>query len=339
MALIHVRDLTKSFQRTVVPEGRFESVRRLFSGRSVTTTAVDHVSFDIDAGETVGYLGANGAGKSTTIKMLTGILVPTSGSVEVAGHVPWRDRKVNAIGIGVVFGQRSQLWYDLPLRDSFELIRDLYGIDPADYRARLGMFGELLDLGSFMDTPVRFLSLGQRMRGDLTAALLHAPGVVYLDEPTVGLDVIAKRRIREFIGEINREWGTTVILTTHDMDDVEAVCSRIIMIDAGKVLYDGTLSELKHRWATERELRVSPGEGVDPSEISVPGTICAVESGAVVIRWDPAVLSTPELIQQVTSRWPVSDLAVSEASLTDIVSRIYTEIAAGKSTTSGGGEP
>ena len=180
--LIHVRDLRKVFQRPEEPEGRFKAVRRLFICRKVEKVAVHDVSFDIAAGELVGYLGANGAGKSTTIKMLTGILVPTSGVVEVAGRVPWQDRRANAAHIGAVFGQRSQLWYDLPLRDSFELIRDLYGIADADYRQRLGMFTELLDMADFLDSPVRFLSLGQRMRGDLVAALLHSPEVVFLDE-------------------------------------------------------------------------------------------------------------------------------------------------------------
>ncbi|MFT3888792.1 MAG: ATP-binding cassette domain-containing protein [Arachnia sp.] len=327
--IIHVRDLTKVFERAVEPQGRFKTVRRLFTRQTTRKVAVSDVSFDIAAGELVGYLGANGAGKSTTIKMLTGILVPTSGVVRVAGRVPSKDRRANAAHIGAVFGQRSQLWYDLPLRDSFELIRDLYGVAPDDYLRRLDMFTDLLGMAEFLDTPVRFLSLGQRMRGDLTAALLHAPEIVYLDEPTVGLDVVAKRRIREFIAEINATLGTTVILTTHDMDDVEALCRRIIMIDQGTVLFDGSLEELKRRYVTERVLTVTPAEGVDAASIAVDGATVSVADGKAVLAHDPTVISTPELIGAVTARWAVVDLAVTEASLSDVVARIYAEAEAG----------
>ncbi|MDF1489575.1 ABC transporter ATP-binding protein [Tessaracoccus caeni] len=323
--IIHVRDLTKVFERPVEPQGRFTTLRRLFSRATTRKVAVSGVSFDIAPGELVGYLGANGAGKSTTIKMLTGILVPTSGVVQVAGRVPSKDRKANAAHIGAVFGQRSQLWYDLPLRDSFELIRDLYGVRPDDYRERLDMFVELLGMDDFLDTPVRFLSLGQRMRGDLTAALLHAPEIVYLDEPTVGLDVVAKRRIREFVAEINATLGTTVILTTHDMDDVEALCRRIIMIDQGTVLFDGSLEDLKRRYVHERVLTVTPAEGIDPAAIVVDGASASVADGKAVLVHDPERIGTPDLIAQVTSRWQIVDLAVTEASLSDVVARIYAE--------------
>ena len=259
--------------------------------------------------------------------MLTGILVPTSGVVEVAGRVPWQDRRANAAHIGAVFGQRSQLWYDLPLRDSFELIRDLYGIADMDYRQRLGMFTELLDMADFLDSPVRFLSLGQRMRGDLVAALLHSPEVVCLDEPTVGLDVVAKRRIREFVAGINEQLGTTVILTTHDMDDVEALCRRIIMIDRGTVLFDGSLEDLKHRYVRERTLTVTPAADVDPALIRVDGATATVVDGKAVLTHDPERVSTPDLIAAVTARWRITDLAVAEASLDDVVARIYDEAA------------
>lgn len=245
--------------------------------------------------------------------------------VRVAGRVPSKERKINAARIGAVFGQRSQLWYDLPLRDSFELIRDLYGVHADDYHQRLAMFSELLGMDDFLDTPVRFLSLGQRMRGDLTAALLHAPEIVYLDEPTVGLDVVAKRRIREFVAQINATLGTTVILTTHDMEDVEALCRRIIMIDEGTVLFDGTLEELKRRYVHERVLTITPAEGVDPAVISVDGAISTVTDGKAVLVHDPDKIGTPELISQVSSRWQIVDLAVTEASLSDVVARIYAE--------------
>ncbi len=270
---------------------------------------------------------ANGAGKSTTVKMLTGILVPSSGEIEVSGRVPWQDRRANAAHIGAVFGQRSQLLYDLPLRDSFELVRDLYGVPQADYARRLAMFTELIGLDEFLDTPVRFLSLGQRMRGDLTAALLHQPDVVYLDEPTVGLDVLAKRRIRQFIAEINASLNTTVILTTHDMEDVEALCKRIIMIDKGSVLFDGSLSDLKARYVRERVVRVTPAHGVDASGIRVAGVEAQVEDGVAVLRFDPAHIPTPQVIKTITESWEISDLAVTESSLSDVVSALYAEAA------------
>ena len=233
MVMIQVQDLVKEFSRPAVQRGRFAGLRSLFTTERTVTRAVDGLSFDIEPGELVGYLGPNGAGKSTTIKMLTGILVPTSGRLMVAGQVPWQDRRSSSRNIGVVFGQRTQLWYDLPLRDSFEALRDLYEIDAATYRERMGTFTEMLGLDEFIDTPVRSLSLGQRMRGDLVAAMLHAPPIVYLDEPTVGLDVVAKARIREFVAESNASSGTTIMLTTHDMDDVEQLCRRIIIIDSG----------------------------------------------------------------------------------------------------------
>ncbi|HET6380164.1 MAG TPA: ATP-binding cassette domain-containing protein [candidate division Zixibacteria bacterium] len=230
-------------------------MRTLFTRRYTATRAVDDVSFSIDAGELVGYLGPNGAGKSTTIKMLTGILEPTSGEAEVAGVVPWRDRQANALNIGVVFGQRSQLWWDLPLIESFELVAQMYHVEPDRYRRNLGRFREILALDEFIDTPVRQLSLGQRMRGELTAALLHDPPVVYLDEPTVGLYVVANER-RTFIADINRERGTTVVLTTHDLADVERLCRRVILIDHGRVLFDGSVDRLKATYAPQRELVV-----------------------------------------------------------------------------------
>ncbi|MDO5093317.1 MAG: ATP-binding cassette domain-containing protein [Propionibacteriaceae bacterium] len=323
--MIEVRELRKEFVRTAEPQGRFKAVRRLFTRERVTRVAVHDISFQIGAGEVVGYLGPNGAGKSTTIKMLTGILVPTSGEVRAAGQVPWRDRRANAACIGAVFGQRSQLWYDLPLIDSFELIRDLYGVAGVDYRTRLDMFADLLGLGEFIDTPVRLLSLGQRMRGDLTVALLHAPDVVYLDEPTVGLDVVAKRRIREFIAGINRELGTTVVLTTHDMDDVEALCPRVMLIDGGTLVFDDSLESLRARYVRERTVTVTPAPGVDPGDIAVEGATTTVDDGKAVLTFDPTRLAAPEVISQVTTRWAVADLAVSEASLSDVVARIYAE--------------
>jgi ABC-2 type transport system ATP-binding protein len=326
MSLIHVDNLIKEFSRPDVPDGRFQALRRLVTTRRTITRAVDGVSFDIEPGELVGYLGPNGAGKSTTIKMLTGILVPTAGVCEVAGRTPWRSRIANAASIGVVFGQRSQLWWDLPPQDSFEIIRDLYDIAPSDYADRLGRFTELLDLGGFLATPVRSLSLGQRMRGDLVAAMLYEPPILYLDEPTVGLDVVAKARITEFIAETNAERRTTVLLTTHDLDDVERLCRRIIVIDSGRVLYDGGPEQLKRRYVPYRELIVSLTEP-DPTPLpELPGVeLVEQDDHRRVLRFTDTMIGAPELIQRVSRVWPVRDLSVVEPRLGDVITELYGE--------------
>ncbi|GAB2657147.1 ABC transporter ATP-binding protein [Kribbella swartbergensis] len=286
---------------------------------------MDAISFHIDEGELIGFLGPNGAGKSTTIKMLTGILVPTTGTVTVAGQVPWRDRRRNARAIGAVFGQRTQLWYDLPLRDSFEIIRDLYSMDPATYRMRLAEFTEILDLDEFIDTPVRSLSLGQRMRGDLVAAMLYAPTILYLDEPTVGLDVVAKGKIREFVAEINANRGTTVILTTHDMDDVEQLCQRVVIIDHGKILYEGTVEMLKARYVTSRDIVVHCTD-FDAATISSPfAQVVSADKFTATLRFHPETTAAPKVVHDLTSRYPITDLSLIEPDLEDVIRRLYTE--------------
>jgi ABC-2 type transport system ATP-binding protein len=271
--------------------------------------AVAGVTFGIDAGEMVGYIGPNGAGKSTTIKMLTGILVPSGGSIRVVGLDPSRKRVELARRIGVVFGQRTQLWWDLPLRDSFELLRHVYRV-PADRHARnLAAFIELLDLGPFLDTPVRQLSLGQRMRGDLTAALLHDPEIVYLDEPTIGLDVVSKAQVREFLARVNRERGTTVLLTTHDLADIERLCRRVMIIDHGRLLYDGDLDTIKQRFGTERTLVVDLEEAGPP--IAVDGaTVVKIEGPRQWLRFRRAEVTAADLVARVVARVRLVDLAV-----------------------------
>ncbi len=305
----------------MVPEGAFAGLRALFTRQQTVQRAVDGVSFTVEPGEVVGYLGPNGAGKSTTVKMLTGILVPTSGRVTVAGVTPWRARERNAKQIGVVFGQRSQLWWDLPLRESLVLISKLYDMPRAWYAAQLDRFTELLDLGPFLNTPVRQLSLGQRMRGDLAAAMLYAPQILYLDEPTVGLDVVAKDRIRRFVAELNRTSGTTVVLTTHDLDDVEQLCRRIVMIDRGKVVYDGGVSELKARYAPYRELVVETQGLVEVDDAEVVKR----EEGRVWLRFDPTRIQPAELIAAVLARCEVTDLAIVEPELEGVIHRIYQD--------------
>jgi ABC-2 type transport system ATP-binding protein len=302
-------------------------VRTLFTREYVETSAVDGISFAVEAGELIGYIGPNGAGKSTTIKMLTGILVPTSGELDVAGLVPWRQREANALNIGVVFGQRSQLWWDLPLIESFELVARMYRIGPERYRRNLARFREILGLDDFIETPVRQLSLGQRMRGDLTAALLHDPRIVYLDEPTVGLDVVAKDAIRTFVAEINRERATTVILTTHDLADVERLCRRIILIDEGRVLFDGTVERLTATFAPYRVLVVHlAGEVAETGSpaLELGGVeLTHREPGALWLRFDPGIIAAPALIGEVVRRFEVRDLSIVEPELESVVREMY----------------
>jgi ABC-2 type transport system ATP-binding protein len=323
--------LTKEFRTPKRQPGMLGGLRTLFTRQSTLKRAVDGVSFSVDEGELIGYIGANGAGKSTTIKMLTGILVPTSGEIEVAGLTPWRQRARNALNIGVVFGQRSQLWWDLPLIESFKLIAKMYHMERPRYEANLAHFRELLELDEFINTPVRQLSLGQRMRGDLAAALLYDPRIVYLDEPTVGLDVLAKERIRGFIETMNRERQTTVLLTTHDLGDVERLCRRIILIDQGKLLYDGSIVRLKEAYAPHRVLVVQfapngSGLPVIDASLDIPGAeFVRYEEGKVWLRFDPANVRVHSLIAEVTARYSISDLSIVEPELEDVIRQIYQE--------------
>ena len=322
MSLIKASHLSKHFRVYEHRRGSWGALRNLLSPCYSLVRAVEEVSFQIERGELVGYIGPNGAGKSTTIKMLTGILVPTSGQVVVDGRVPHRQRKGHVRHIGVVFGQRTNLWWDLPTIESFDLLRYVYRIPADRYKANLDFFCELLDLEGFLNTPVRTLSLGQRMRADLTAALLHDPDIVFLDEPTIGLDVVAKQRIRAFIRRLNREQGTTIILTTHDLGDVEKLCDRVLMIDHGRLIYDGDLESLRRRYGHSRVLRVELAE--DYEEVSLPGADLRYRDGRrVFYRFDTNAVSASQLIQRLTERYRVADIAVREAEIEEIVGRIY----------------
>lgn len=313
--LIDVRDLERTFDVRRKVEGQ----RRRRRDR---VRAVHDLTFAVDAGEMVGYIGPNGAGKSTTIKMLTGILVPTGGHVRVAGLDPSRDRVGLARRIGVVFGQRSTLWWDLPLRDSFDLLRKMYRISPARYRENLDRFVDLLDLGQQLDTPVRQLSLGQRMRGDITAALLHDPEVIYLDEPTIGLDVVSKGRLREFLRALNAERGTTLLLTTHDLQDIEALCDRVIVIDHGTSVYDGSLGGLHAQGGSTRTLVVDLVDEAEP--IEVPGAVVRAVEGPRQWLSFPADASAAPLVAAVASAYDVADLSIQEPDIEDVIRELYS---------------
>jgi ABC-2 type transport system ATP-binding protein len=267
IVLEHVR---KQFAVPVRQEGLLSAVRSLLRREYRTVCALDDISFVVDAGELVGYIGPNGAGKSTTIKVLSGILVPDSGQCRIMGRVPWRQRIAHVQQIGVVFGQRSQLWWDVPVIDSFVLLRDMYQVAPSDYRRVLATLVERLDLSSLLSVPARQLSLGQRMRCELAASLLHRPKILFLDEPTIGLDAVSKLAVREIVREISHEQGVTVILTTHDMDDVEALCTRILLIGFGRILFDGTLAALRQRFLPRKHMHVDFGSRWD-GQLNLPG--------------------------------------------------------------------
>jgi ABC-2 type transport system ATP-binding protein len=283
--------------------------------------AVAGIDLEVRAGEIFGFLGPNGAGKSTTVKILTGILVPTGGGIRVAGIDPSRNRVRLARRIGVVFGQRTTLWWDLPLRDSFDVLHKMYAVPRDRYRENLAEFVDLLDLGDLLDVPVRQLSLGQRMRGDIAAALLHDPEIVYLDEPTIGLDIISKARLREFLARINAERQTTIVLTTHDLDDIEALCSRVMVIDHGHKVYDGSLAGLRASQGAPRTLVVDLASSMDP--IAVDGATVVKVDGPRQWLAFPADASAAPLVARVAARYPLLDLSVAEPSIEDVIARIY----------------
>jgi ABC-2 type transport system ATP-binding protein len=304
--------------------GLWGAVRGLARRRYREVRALDGVSFSLEAGELVGYIGPNGAGKSTTIKTLAGILVATSGRCEVLGRVPWRERIEHVRRIGAVFGQRTQLWWDLPVIESFELLRDIYRVPEKAYLAARDELIPLLDLEPLLDVPVRQLSLGQRMRCDLAAALLHAPSILFLDEPTIGLDAVSKLAVRDFVRKLNRERGVTVILTTHDMDDIEALCTRVIVIGGGKILSDGSLEDLRGRVTRERWLIVDLADGAGPID-EPDAAVIREEAGRVYLRFDPATLSPAELIGRIAARYPVRDLFVQNPPVEEIIARLYAQ--------------
>jgi len=324
MQVIKINDLYKTFKTYKRKKGFIGSIQTLFTKEYTTVNAVDGVSFGIDQGEIVGYVGPNGAGKSTTIKMLTGILYPTSGVIEVCGLVPTKDRRQNLIHIGVVFGQRTQLWWDLPLIESFELLRHIYRVPEKIYKDNIALFAELLDIEEFINIPVRLLSLGQRMRGDIAASLLHNPDILYLDEPTIGLDVVVKERIRQFIKEINIERKTTVILTTHDLSDIEALCNRIMIIDYGKIIYDGSIDEIRRRFGTESTLLIDFKE--PPDQLEVDGALeVRLEGIRASIKFDRKRFAANDLISEIAGKYPVLDLTIEDISLDGIIRDVYEE--------------
>ncbi|MDX3244377.1 ATP-binding cassette domain-containing protein [Streptomyces sp. ME18-1-4] len=323
---IEVRGLSRTFHTTVRRPGLVGGLRSLVNPERVAKHAVCDITFDVAAGELLALLGPNGAGKSTTIKMLTGILTPTSGEARVAGVAPYRERERNARNIGAVFGQRTQLWWDLPVRESFAILRDIYEVPKAEHAARLKEFDDLLVLSSFWDTRVRHLSLGQRVRCDLAAALLHDPPVVFLDEPTIGMDVVVKEQVREFLRHQVEQRGRTVLLTTHDMTEVERLAERVVLINHGRLVLDGTLDEIRRTFGSTWQVRATLA---DPHAevVALPGiTVVRHEGSRVVFGPDGSGAPTVhQALKSVIERYEVTDVALDEAELEDVMRAAYVQ--------------
>src|SRR5580658_8106065 len=327
-SLIHVHELSKHFRTFKRREGVWGSIQNLFVRDYRTVAAVDRVGFTIERGEMVGYIGPNGAGKSTTIKMLTGILVPTSGEIRINGFVPFRQRRQYVKTIGVVFGQRTQLWWDIAVVESFKLLRRIYDVSQKDFDARMEMFNQILGIRDYLHTPVRKLSLGERMRCDLAAALLHNPPLLFLDEPTIGLDVVAKHHIREFLRAINLQFQTTVLLTTHDLDDIEELCRRIIIIDHGTVLFDGDLQVLKQRLLRTKQIKFVLKDAAQAGALArLAGegvSIEPVDELTFRIRFDRTRVSASDLIRQLLAAVELRDIVIEDEPIEEIIKRIYS---------------
>ncbi len=326
--IIELKNVRKEFVSTKHYPGFKGAIKGLFTKETETKVAVNDVSFSIKEGEMVGYIGSNGAGKSTTIKMMSGILTPTSGTCLINGIEPYKNRKVNAKNIGVVFGQRTQLWWDLPLSETYTVLKEIYEVSDEDFKERMNFFYEVLELENFIHSSVRTLSLGQRMRADLAAALLHNPRVLYLDEPTIGLDIVVKDRIRQAIREINEKYNTTVILTTHDLVDIEELCNRIIIIDAGKKIYDGNLLDLKRSYGGSCSIHFEMKEIPNQDKIKDIHALsekleCEINKKKLSVSFSKDDFTVADVIGKIMANMEVTDVQIKETELTDIVKRIY----------------
>ena len=329
--MIYVENLRKEFKKAIKEPGLKGSIKSFFKPKSEIITAVDDISFHVPKGEILGFIGPNGAGKSTVIKMLTGILTPTSGRCEINGQIPYKNRKSYVKEIGVVFGQRTQLWWDLALRETYSVLKEIYEVDDDSYKKRMAFLNEVLELDSFITSPVRTLSLGQRMRADIAASLLHSPKVLFLDEPTIGLDVVVKDNIRNAIKAINETEQTTVILTTHDLRDVENLCGRIVMIDKGNKVFDGAVDELKHKYGQTRELNFIPTDfgiadkldykkefGLGDNDITIEN-----DGHSVNIKFNSNKVSVEKMLNYTLSATHVKDINVSDADIEEIIKDVY----------------
>lgn len=333
--MIQVENLTKEFKKVVKQPGIMGSVKSLFNPHTEKVLAVDNVSFSVPKGEVLGFIGPNGAGKSTVIKMLTGILTPTSGQCVINGKIPQKDRKNYVREIGVVFGQRTQLWWDLPLLETYSVLKEIYEVPEDKFKKRMAFLNEVLDLDAFIKSPVRTLSLGQRMRADIAASLLHSPKVLFLDEPTIGLDVVVKDNIRKAIAQINAEEETTVILTTHDLSDIELLCKRIVMIDKGKNVFDGNLHDLKAKYGQMRELcfetdsteniaeRLAYNQKFTVSDDDIE--LITPDNNNVKVRFNSNKIAVADILGYTLNKVNVKDINVKDADIEEIIRRLYKE--------------
>lgn len=325
MSQIELLEVCKTFKVAERPEGRLGILRGAFVRTTRHVKALQSVSFNIDEGELVGYIGPNGAGKSTTVKVMSGILTPDSGKCVIMNRVPWKERVAHVSRIGVVFGQRSQLWWDLPVKDSYDLLKSIYNLSGQEYAKRLEELVMVLDLKALLKTPVRQLSLGQRMRCEIAAALLHRPDILFLDEPTIGLDAVSKIALRDFLKKENKEKGITMILTTHDMDDVESLCSKVMVIGHGRLLFSGRLKELKKTYAPFKRIRATlqfpcppfPIEGIEKLEI---------EDRIWTVLFDPEKTTAPILVEALAKNLPLRDIAIEDENIDHIIASMYREM-------------
>lgn len=331
--MIYVENLRKEFKKTIKEPGLKGSLKSFVKPKKEIVAAVKDISFDVNEGEILGFIGPNGAGKSTVIKMLTGILTPTSGKCTINGKDPQKDRKTYVKEIGVVFGQRTQLWWDLPLTETYTVLKEIYEVDDSRFKKRMSFLNEVLELDSFINSPVRTLSLGQRMRADIAASLLHSPKVLFLDEPTIGLDVVVKDNIRKAIAKINEEEHTTVVLTTHDLEDIELLSKRIVMIDKGSKVFDGKITDLKEKYGQMRELAfVSPDENAlnalgyaEKFGLSDDDLIQEQDGTNCKIRFNSAIVPVSDMLSYTLSKINVKDINVKDADIEEIIRRLYKE--------------
>lgn len=322
--MIKLMNITKEYKRPLRKPGFTGVFNDLFNRKYEVIKAVDDITFEIRQGEIVGYIGPNGAGKSTTIKMMTGILVPTRGFIEVNGKIPYKNRREYSKKIGVVFGQRTQLWWDIPVLESFKLIKDMYSIPEETYSRNIQLFSDVLDIHEFEKVAVRQLSLGQRMRADICAALLHDPDILFLDEPTIGLDVVVKEKIRKFIKEINASRNTTVILTTHDMDDIESLCSRVIVIDQGKKMYDGEIEKMKKMFATRDIISIEIDTGARIPKLDDLNLIdFTYNQGKISISYNKNEITSSQILSRIMAQSQVIDFEVHSSPIDEVVRQMY----------------
>ena len=324
--IIEFKEISKDFKISVKKKGKKKSFIDMFRREKKIIKALSNVSFEIEEGDIVGYIGPNGAGKSTTIKIMSGILTPTSGECSIMGHTPWKDRKKYVKNIGVVFGQRSQLWWDVPIIDSFELLKDIYKIPTAEYEETLNDLINALNLKELLNRPLRQLSLGQKMKCELAGSLLHRPKVLFLDEPTIGLDAITKLAVRDFIKNINKKWGTTVILTTHDMNDIDALTNKIILIGRGQILYQGSFSAIKEKYDHIKEIEIEFAKEYEKIELDGYEVISHERNFATLKNTGNKAFHVKDFFNEITKKYEVIDFQVNSISVDEILAKLYTEL-------------